>query len=86
MKFYGGVLQPVCAGTKFIFVMERCAENLGEYFEKHQDLSPAKAPKSSQKVVVLKILNWTHDIASGLAYLKDEGIVHRDLKPENILV
>lgn len=86
MKFYGGVLQHVSAGMKFIFVMERCAESLREYFKKHKDLSPARAPKSSRKVAVLKILNLAHDIASGLASLKDEGIVHRDLKPENILV
>ena len=86
MKFYGGVLQPGSEQTKFIFVMELCEESLRAYFEKHKDYSPARVQESFRKNIVLNILHWAKDIASGLAYLHDKGIVHRDIKPENILV
>lgn len=33
---------------------------------------------------VAEILSWFEGMASGLAYLHDQGIVHRDLKPSNI--
>ncbi|MCS7237285.1 MAG: serine/threonine protein kinase [Thermoguttaceae bacterium] len=33
---------------------------------------------------VEEIVSWFQGIASGLAYLHDQGIVHRDLKPSNI--
>jgi serine/threonine-protein kinase len=37
-------------------------------------------------VAIERVLDWGHQLASGLAYLHGKGIVHRDLKPENILV
>lgn len=33
-----------------------------------------------------ELLHVLHNIASGLAYLHQEGIVHQDIKPENILL
>ena len=86
MKFYGAVLQEESGGTKFIFVMELCAENLRMYLEKHKDRVPGKAPDNLRKKAVSQTLKWARDVACGLEYLHGKQIVHRDLKPDNILV
>jgi hypothetical protein len=55
-------------------VMEHVA---GESLEDRLGACPAGMP-------VEEVASWFQGIASGLAYLHDQGIVHRDLKPSNI--
>ena len=72
--------------TKFIFVMELCAESLRMYMEKKRDCLPGRTSRELHKSAIKKTLEWAKDIACGLEYLHKKEIVHRDLKPENILV
>lgn len=66
--------------------MELCEESLRLYIEKHQDRTPGWVSANSRRTVVMDMIKWAKDIASGLEFLHQNTIVHRDLKPENILV
>ena len=41
---------------------------------------------NSKNISLRDQIHWCYDIASGLAYLADEGVIHRDIAARNILL
>ncbi|CAK63407.1 unnamed protein product (macronuclear) [Paramecium tetraurelia] len=59
---------------KTYVIMEKCDENIQQYFQKQKTISNEE------------ILDFLKQIIIGYKYLQDLSIIHRDLKPENLLI
>jgi serine/threonine protein kinase len=59
--------------------MELCNGTLKKFIEN-------RTPSSQAPITMTEILNIMAQIASGVAFIHEQGEVHRDIKPENSML